>query len=468
MKDAEAESREGHGSTPVAIAHASAGELLATSTIIVYSLPSLAVGYTFSLCGLYLLKYSTDVLLVSPVVMGVLFGLSRIWDAISDPIAGYLSDRTRSRLGRRRSWLLASAPLISVAFFMLWNPPAALDGLRLGVWMGVAVFMYYTATTIFNVPQESLGAELSQNHHDRTRVYGIKHLISITGTFLGLGGIALLSRSETPRDEAMLQAVLAGAVICTVVPFAVSRLRERPEYQGRGGTSVQTALGDVWRNPHARLLLLVFAIENFGAASFSVLITYVAQYVLGMPERTAILLAIFVIPAIVFVPLWILLSRRFGKKRLWLFAMSALAFAFFGMFFVGEGDFVLLATLGAIAGVGGGCGQVVGPSIQADIIDWDEHRTGQRKEGVYFAVWNFVRKSSYGISAMITGLVLGGVGFLPNVPQSETVQLAMRTLLGPVPGTCYAVGALLFARFSFNELEHARIRTELDANRDRG
>lgn len=462
MTEAEARATPAPESAPVA------RELLATSTIVVYSLPSLAVGYTFSLCTLYLLKYSTDVLLVPPVVMGVLFGLSRIWDAISDPIAGYLSDRTRSRLGRRRSWLLASAPLITMAFFMLWNPPQALDGGALAVWMGVGVFAYYTATTVFNVPQESLGAELSKNHHERTRVYGIKHLVGITGTSLGIGGIALLSNSDAPRDAALLQAGLAGVVICTVIPFAVWRLHERPEHQGRGGTQLRTALADVWRNPHARLLLLVFAIENFGAASFGVLISYVAQYVLGMPERTALLLGFFMLSAIVFVPLWIVLSRRLGKKRLWLFAMSALAVAFFGMFFVGEGDFVLLAALGAVAGVGGGCGQVVGPSIQADIIDWDEHRTGQRKEGVYFAVWNFVRKSSYGVSAMLAGLALGAVGFAPNLPQSDAVQLTMRILLGLVPGTCYAIGALLFTRFSFNELEHAQIRTELDAPREHG
>jgi GPH family glycoside/pentoside/hexuronide:cation symporter len=103
------------------------------------------------------------------------------------------------------------------------------------------------------------------------------------------------------------------------------------------------------------------------------------------------------------------------------------------------------------------------PSIQADIIDYDELRTGERKEGAYFAVWNFVRKSAYGVAAMGVGGLLGLVGFEPNAVQSEEARMGMRMLFSFVPGACFLVATLAFSRFRLDEAEHAEIRRQLDA-----
>jgi Na+/melibiose symporter-like transporter len=142
--------------------------------------------------------------------------------------------------------------------------------------------------------------------------------------------------------------------------------------------------------------------------------------------------------------------------------MSMMTLAFGGLFLVDQGDWLLITSLGLVAGIGGGCGQVVGPSIQADVIDYDEYRTGERKEGAYFAVWNFMRKSAYGIAAMLSGLMLSVVGFEPNAVQSEQTRLGMRLLFSVVPGCCYLIGTLAFLRFRLGEEEHTAIRRALD------
>ena len=109
-------------------------ERVPLGTIVIYALPGAGIGFTWFLLSVYLMKFATDVLLIAPGVMGLLFGLSRIWDAVSDPLAGYLSDRTHSRLGRRRSWLLAAALPLAAGILMLWSPPASLSGTSLTVW----------------------------------------------------------------------------------------------------------------------------------------------------------------------------------------------------------------------------------------------------------------------------------------------------------------------------------------------
>ena len=199
----------------------------------------------------------------------------------------------------------------------------------------------------------------------------------------------------------------------------------------------------MFSNPHARLLLVVFFIENIGTAVLMVLLPFFTAYVLRSEGMSAGFLIAYAVPSVVLVPVWVRLARRFGKKHLWIFSMGLLTFAFSLMFFVGEGQEPLMYTLALLAGIGGGCGAVVGPSIQADVIDWDELHTGERKEGSYFAVWNFVRKSATGITAMVAGVALQVAGFVPNAEQTESAKLAIRGLMALFPGVCFLIGTLL-------------------------
>jgi len=124
-------------------------ESLPAKVLWAYALPSAGLAFMGILFTLHLMKFSTDVLLISPLAMGTLLTAARIWDGVSDPGAGYLSDRTRSRFGRRRSWMIAAAPFLALAMLMLWAPPRALEGAALVLWMALALLVYETASTAF-------------------------------------------------------------------------------------------------------------------------------------------------------------------------------------------------------------------------------------------------------------------------------------------------------------------------------
>jgi GPH family glycoside/pentoside/hexuronide:cation symporter len=173
------------------------------------------------------------------------------------------------------------------------------------------------------------------------------------------------------------------------------------------------------------------------------------------------------IPSTASVPMWIPLSRRFGKIRLWVFSMLLTGISFGGFFLLPFFDDAQLMLGWAFfcaffAGLAAGCGGTIAPSVQSDIIDYDEYVSGERKEGSYFATWAFVSKAAGGCIAMLVGIVLQVAGYVPNVEQTFEVKLVIVGLYGLLPLACFGIGAIIFMGFKLDAAEHGRIRRELD------
>ena len=418
------------------------------------------------------MKFSTDVLLIAPAVMGVIFSISRIWDAVSDPVAGYLSDRTTFKFGRRRTWILVSFVPISLGFLAVFSPPASMEGQALDTWMMFAILGFYSAMTLFLVPHMALGAEISDDYHERTKLFGVRHIGFTLGSILALVSMSILINEEVKPEGNVRQlasnlALLSVLIMSAFIIFSVSRLKERPEYQNRVNKNPFKAFRDVWKNYHAKILLIILFIENLGGAVIGVLTLYVTQYIVEAPEWAPLIIFAYMFPAAASVPLWIPLSRKYGKIKLWIFSLAATGIAFGGIFIIPFLDsvterLIVIFTGAILGGIAAGCGGAVGPSIKGDVIDYDEYLTGERKEGTYFAAANFVFKSATGIMLLLTGFVLQFSGFIPNQPQTMEVKIALISLYGLVPLIFYSLGAfLLYKKFKFGEKEHAAIKSEL-------
>ncbi|MCB1645987.1 MAG: MFS transporter [Pseudomonadales bacterium] len=307
-------------------------EPLGLALIWAYTLPRIGFGIMGLLFSTYLMKYATDVLLIAPAAMGTVLAISRIWDGVSDPLVGYLSDRTRSRLGRRRSWLFLSAVPIAIGLVMIWSPPQLLSGWSLIAWMVLALLVYETASTAFFIPHGALGVELTPDYHERTRLFGYSHMFTAVGAVLGLIALYLMNEAGDKREFALWLTVIAGSCIAALIIYSTFIVPERSEYQGRGSESMFGSFLGVWRNIHARLLLIVYGIETFGAAVIGMLVPYLIAYVIpetdmGM-SKSAYMIAIlltYTVPQFIFTPLWIRLARRIGKKRLWAISMFSAA-----------------------------------------------------------------------------------------------------------------------------------------------
>jgi GPH family glycoside/pentoside/hexuronide:cation symporter len=424
---------------------------LSAAVLAAYGGPVFAVAYLLFFVQFYFLKYATDVLLLSPAVVSLLFGAAKLWDGVSGPLIGSVSDRTRTRWGRRRPFLVGSLPLLALGFAMLWVAPRSLEGAALIAWLGVALFLFFSAFDLYTLPHMALGAELSSDTHQRTRLFGARQMSFTIGLLMAFGGIQYAMNAEDARAAAAWVGI-CGALVAPFV-LAATPLALRDPDRGAapsGGRSLFASLRDVLSTSAARRLLGVQFIEAAGVGAVGTMGPYIAEYLLRRPDVVALLPAAYVLAGIVAIPLWVVISRRIGARETWMIAMLLAAAAFGGIWFVGQGDLVPLLGLLVIAGAAMGCGGVLANALLADVIDLDARRTGERKEGVYSAAMLLAVKVGAALSLAASGPIMTAAGFTPNVEQSETSLLGIRLLFAGLPCAGFLVGAWIFRGFSLD------------------
>jgi Na+/melibiose symporter-like transporter len=432
-------------------------------TLLAYSVSAAPTSFSFLLFLVMYLKYATETLAASPAAVGAVFLAAKCINAIGDPLIGNWSDRTETRMGRRRPWLLVGGPLAALFGFMAWVPPSSLVGASQIAWIAVSIVGFYMAYSIFEVPHMALGAEISLDAGGRNRLFAWRQVVRVLASLVA--AVVGSRMIEQGRASTQAMSVVVSLLTVVLVVGGASRLpAERSEFRGRGGANPFRAVRDVLANPHARLLLTVIFIDSIGTGGIAVLTPFVIDHVVGRKDLLQALLATNFGATLLSVPIWLWLSRRFEKRRLMLWSMLASGLAFGSILFVGEGDWILVAISATTSGMAVSCSNTLGYTLKSEIIDLDEHKTGERKEGAYFAGWAFVQKLAAGLMIFVVGQSLEWSGFAPGAArQSDLVRTTMVVLMGGAPLVCYLLGAVAFARFSLSETDHARIRAELDA-----
>jgi GPH family glycoside/pentoside/hexuronide:cation symporter len=425
--------------------------VISAGTLAAYGGPTFALSYLLFFTQFYFLKFATDVLLLAPAVVSVLFAAAKTWDGINGPLIGSWSDRTRSRFGRRRPFLVGSLPFLALGFAMLWTTPRGLEGALLVAWLGAALFAFYTAFDFYVLPHMAMGAELSTDSHERTRLFAARQMSFTAGILLAFGGIQLAMNADAPRAaaaELAIPAALAAVLVLAVTPLA---LREPAREGRRGGRSLVAAFRDVFATSAARRLVAVQFIESVGVGAVGTMAPYLAEYLLRRPEVVGLLPAAYVVSGIVAIPLWVRISKRFGKRETWMAAMLLAAASFGAMWLVGPDDLVLLIALLVVAGCAMGCGGVLANALLADVIDLDEQRTGERKEGVYSSAMTLALKVGTALAIGVSGPVMAIAGFEPNVEQTDASLRGIRMLFAGMPCAGFLIGAWIFRGFSLGE-----------------
>jgi GPH family glycoside/pentoside/hexuronide:cation symporter len=437
---------------------------LARGQVLAYSLPAAAMAILMLAVGVYLPNFYTDELGLSAGMLAWVLLAGRLWDAVTDPAIGFLSDRSHSRWGRRRPYMAAAALPIWGLFYLLWSPAPALGERGLFLHLLACYLALYTFTTVFWIPYVSLGMELTPSYHERTRLFGARQAFYLLGTAVGMLTPPLFAKAAGGVAAGYSRMAFAFGGLCAALILAsFARVRERARAKAPSPFSFFEGLRITFRNRAFVILMLTYLVALVGGSFIAPLTLYVAKYVIRAEWVVPIVMIAYLAGSIASVPLWVHLSRRIGKNRTWSAGMAVATAVYATSFVYREGTWELWIALAALIGAANGCTMTLGASISADVIDSDELETGRRREGAFMGIWSFLDKAAIGLAIFVGMQGLERVGYRPNVEQAPAVILGIKVLYCLVPAACHVAALLLFRRFPMTAERHAQIRAQLDA-----
>lgn len=445
-----------------------APERLALGIKLAYGAPNFAGAAMVIPIAIHLSIFYSDVILVPLGVIALAKALGRAWDALTDPIMGWVSDRTRSPWGRRRPWMAIGAPAAAISFVAMFTPPESLDPSGAGLWLCATYILYYLGQTVYAIPHYGLGPELTTDYRERSSLFGWEQGFSVAGTMVAAAIPGVLAARLGERAGYFWFAVGFGSLLALLYWNLVWRVRERPDFANRVPNPLVPGVRRVLRNRVFRLLLSVYLIGSITGAIPGTLMPYFVTYVLKPENPTywiSIFLTIYFGFGFLFLPAWVWLARRAGKKLAWLLSFVSAFSGSLALFFVGEGDLLEVGVILAWAGSSFAARLFLGPAIQADVIDYDELYTGKRREAQYGALWSVMTKFMVIPSLTIPLAVLAALGYQPNVEQSPQVQFAIRAIFALAPAATALVAFAVACFFPISEAIHREIWAGIEAHK---
>jgi GPH family glycoside/pentoside/hexuronide:cation symporter len=435
-------------------------EKLKVGTKIGFGVGDLGGNLFFTLISFWTLHYLTDVAGLAAASAGAALMVGKLWDALIDPLVGLISDRTKTRWGRRRPYLLFGALPLAAALILFFSAPG-LDNQALLFWWALLTFSLLNTTYSFvNIPYTSLSPELTADYHERTSLNGYRFAFASVGTLLGAAIVGPIL-GFFPHDEKtgfVVVGILFGFLIALTSILTGVSVRERVPMAPSEQVSLIKSWVGVWKNKHFRVVLGVYTLHLLGVTFLSGMLVYFFKYALGDEAGTTFALLFLLVVAMASIPLSVVFSKRFGKVltyqlALLILAVGSLLVAGFG---TALGKPFVLAVM-ACAGVGLGFAYVPPFAMSADTIEVDAKASGRREEGAYYGLWNFAIKFAQAGGVAGSGLVLGWAGYIANQPQTPLALNAIAFLIGPVPAAFFLAGAGLLFRYRLNEKTYNKL-----------
>jgi GPH family glycoside/pentoside/hexuronide:cation symporter len=397
----------------------------------------------FALPGIPLAALTLPLYIVVPTVYSEQYGLSlsvigfvllivRLFDGLTDPVIGWLADRYTGPFGRRRSWFIGSLPFTVVGAWMVFVPPENVTALYLLFW-SLFLSLGFTATYL---TFSAWGAELSTHYHGRSRISAFREGMIVLGTLLATSAPFIAETFDwNAQDEGMGLLALIIAVLLPLFGFLSFYRTPEPKDRSKNQRLVlKEGLRLLKKNKPFLRLILAFIVNGLANGLPVSLFLYFVSDKLGAEEMRGALLLIYFFCGIVGMPLWIALSRKYSKHRVWCFAMMIACCAFIWAPFLNQGDVALFMIITVITGFCVGADLFLPSSMQADVVDVDTAESGSQRTGLYFALWALATKLALAVAAGIAFPLLDLAGFEASQDQqSDTALWALGILYAFVP-----------------------------------
>lgn len=415
----------------------------------------------FTAMGFWSLFYLTDIAGLPAAAAGFAILIGKIWDAVTDPLMGFISDRTRSRFGRRRPYFLFGSVPLFLSMWWFFSAPEFSTTTGGILWAALVLCLLNTAYTVVNIPYGSLTPELTKDYTERNSLNGFRFSFAVIGTILGAAVVLPVVglAGENSRLGFSYVGFLFGLVMALSILTTFFSVREQDRsHEAPLSERFFETFMSVFKNGTYVRLLVVYACNLTGVTFVQNILVYYFKYLYRNEGMTTIAMICLLVTAMVCIPVSVLLAKKTGKKRLYQIALGIIAVGCMAVFLFGHilGMYYTLAVM-VFAGIGIGFSYVPPFSMLPDVIEVDAVRTAKRKEGAYYGMWTFVSKIGIALAPALVGLVLSLSGFTPDAVQTPGTLLAIRVLIGPVPVAIFLAGILIIERYPLDEMTYEGI-----------
>ncbi len=436
---------------------------LPTRTKIFYGIGDLGNAVVNSAIQFFLMKFYTDGALIPPALAGNALLIGKIWDAVNDPIFGWFTDRTKSRFGKRRVFMIFGAIPLAISIALLWFVPTN-DRLWAFVWIALTFIFFDTIWTLTNVPYYALTSELTDDYDERSSLTTYRMVMAVPAYLVGAAltpaivGIFALQRTGY-AFIGIAYGVLAGVALLISASGFRERLKIKP------ALPEPSPLKSLWvalRNKPFVWLCGTYLIINISFAFIKILMAYYIEYQLLMKAETSLVMGLMLITVTVSLPFWQWVSRKMDKGPAYALGMALGAVAVVLTFFLPHQSTLLIYFIAVLAGFGFSAQWIFPWAMVADVADYDRLETRQQRSGMYYGVWGLATKLSEALALAGVGWILTGFGYVPNVEQTPQALLGIRLFFGLVPALFIFFALPLLIRYPIRRASHALVRARLD------
>ncbi|WP_433244143.1 MFS transporter [Streptosporangium sp. CA-135522] len=385
-----------------------------------YGVGSVSTATFSTVPGLLLLFYMTNVLAVPAWVAGIVVFLPKLWDMIVNPWVGQRSDRTVSRFGARRPWMLLGALTLPVTFALTFAGPP-LTGLPAALYVAVCYFLTATAYACYEVPYKAMAAEMTDDYHERSSLLQWK-MVFVGLAILLSGSVAPAIAGTEAAGYRLMGLVVGSALLVSMLAAFAGTARAPLVARAETEASIRAQFAAARSSRPFMVLLGLSCAQMFAAGTLLAGSPYFATYVLGDPGVTTTLFLCIVGPLLVTMPVWVRLSRRYEKRGAMilgaaLFTAGTVALALAGRFGTAYAHACVL-----VVGVGYAGLQLLQFSMLSDVIVHDAAVTGRHRAGVFTGLWTACETVVFALGALVLGWLLGATGFVASDPATPVTQ----------------------------------------------
>jgi Na+/melibiose symporter-like transporter len=441
---------------PAARDAAPGAQRLGTRVLAAYGLPAFPLALLGLPLNVYLPAFWGDTMGLGLTTVGAILLAIRLIDGVTDPLIGWLSDRTHGPLGRRRPWIAAALPIAAPAVWLLLVPPEGAGALHLFA----TASLVYLGWTMVAVPYAAWGAELSPDYHERTRITAWRE----GATIAGIVGSALVPALVSGGIAADLRALALTMLALSVPGFAaLFALVPEPRAPARRTPprSLAAFLAPLGRNAPFLRLLAAWVVNGVANGLPAALFLLVVTHLLAAEARAGLLLLGYFVAGVAAVPFWTWLAGRLSKHRAWCIAMLWAAAVFALVPLLGPGDWLPFLAISVLTGVSLGADLALPPAIQADVIDLDHAESGSPRAGLFFAAWSMAQKAGNALAVGLGLPLVETLGFRIG-PDGARGLGALVGLYAVVPIALKLGAVALMWRFPLDRAAQAAIRARLE------